>query len=110
MVVLFRRRYIDKIDTSSDFKYIGIIFSRIGTSIKHNVEQARKAIRVPLKRIRNIKIPIDLQLNLFDHVILPVALNSCEIWGFENSQIIENLHDDFLRQIVCLRKSTPIYI
>ena len=29
----------------------------------------------------------------------------CEIWDFENSQIIENLHNDFLRQI----DDTPIY-
>ena len=47
---------------------------------------------------------------LFDHVILPIALNGCEIWGFENSHIIENLHNDFLRQIINLRKNTPIYM
>ena len=39
-----------------------------------------------------------------------MALYTCEIWGFENSQIIENLHNDFLRQIINLRKSTPIYM
>ena len=43
-------------------------------------------------------------------MILPIALYGCEIWGFENSQIIENLHDDFLRHIVELRKSKPIYM
>ena len=62
------------------------------------------------KRIRNLDIPIDLQLYLSDHVILPIALYGCEIWGFENSQIIENLHNYFLRQIINLRKSTPIYM
>ena len=85
----------------------------IGTSTKqkkHNVEQARKAMHVLFKRIRNLDIPIDLQLYLFDHVILPIALYGCEIWGFENNQIIENLHNDFLRQIINLRKSTPIYM
>ena len=30
--------------------------------------------------------------------------------AFENSQIIENLHDDFLKQIVSLRKSIQIYM
>ena len=65
---------------------------------------------VLFKRIRNLNIiPIDLQLYLFDHVILPIALYGCEIWGFENSQNIENLHNDFLRQIINLRKST-LYI
>ena len=38
------------------------------------------------------------------------ALYGCEIWGFENSKIIENLHSDFLRQITNLRKSTPIHM
>ena len=39
-------------------------------------------------------------------------LYGCEIWGFENSQITENLHHDFLRQIINInfRKSTPIYM
>ena len=44
------------------------------------------------------------------HAILPIALYGCEIWGFENSQIIENLHNDFLRQIINLRKNVPLYI
>ena len=102
-----------KIDICTDFKYLGVIFSRnrhFHQTKKHNVEQARKAMHVLFKRIRNLDIPIDLQLYLFDHVILPIALYGCEIWGFENSQIIENLHNDFLRQIIYLRKSTPIYM
>ena len=94
-----------KIDICTDFKYLGVIFSRNKHFLqtkKHNVEQARKAMHVLFKRIRNLDIPIDLQLYLFDHVILPIALYGCEIWGFENSQIIENLHNDFLRQIINL--------
>ena len=71
---------------------------------KHNVEQARKTIHVLFKTIRNLNIPIDMQLHLFDHVILPIALNGCEVWGFENSRIVENLHNDFLRHIVGLKK------
>ena len=66
-------------------------------------------MRVLCKWIRNFNIQTDLQLYLFDHVILPIALYGCEIWGFGNSKIIEYLHDDFLRHIVNLKKSTPIY-
>ena len=33
-----------------------------------------------------------------------------KFWDFETSQIIEHLHNDFLRQIVGLRKRTTIYI
>ena len=67
-------------------------------------------MHVVFKQIRNINIPIDLQVYLFDHVILPIALFGCGIRGFEKSQIIINVHNDFLRQIINLRKSTPIYI
>ena len=49
-------------------------------------------MHVLFKRIRNLNIPIYSQLYLFDHVILPIALYGCEVWGFENSQIIENIH------------------
>ena len=102
-----------KLDICTDFKYLGVIFSRnmhFHQPKKHNVEQARKAMHVLFKRIRKFDIPIDLQLYLFDHVILPIALYDCEIWGFENSQIIENLHNGFLRQIINLRKKSPIYV
>ena len=68
-------------------------------------------MHVLFKRIRNLDIPIDLHVYLFDHVILPIALYGCEILGFENSQIIENLHNVFLRQIINLRKKYPyIYV
>ena len=103
-----------KIDICTDFKYLGVISSRNRqfhqTKKKHTVEQARKVMYVLFKRIRNLYIPIDLQLYLFDHVILLIALYGCKIWGFENSQIIENLHNDFLRQIINLTKSTAIYM
>ena len=94
-------------------KYLGVIFSRnrhFCQTKKHNVEQARKEMHVLFKRIRNLNFPIDLHLYLFYQVILPIALFGCEILGFENSQIIEYLPTDFLRQIINLRKSTPIYM
>ena len=62
------------------------------------------------KKIRNLNLPIDLQIKLFDHTIAPILLYGCEIWGYQNTQIIENVHNDFLRNILKLRKSTPLYI
>ena len=49
------------------------------------------------KRIRNPNLPIDLQLQLFEHTILPIALYGCEIWAYENTNIIEKLQNEFLR-------------
>ena len=102
-----------KIDICPDFNYLGVIFSRnrhFHQTKKHNVEQTLKAMHVLFKRIRNLDIPIDLQLYLFDHVILPIALYGCEILGFEDSKILKIDIVIFLRQIINLRKSTPIYM
>ena len=62
------------------------------------------------KRIRNLNRPVDLQLQLFEHTILPIALYGCEIWAFENTDIIEKLQNKFLRYITNSKKSTPLYI
>ncbi|MCU7801540.1 MAG: hypothetical protein KZQ70_15755, partial [gamma proteobacterium symbiont of Lucinoma myriamae] len=103
----------NKITICKDFKYLGITFTKSRSfckAIKHNVDQAKKAMHLLFKRIRNLHLPIDLQLHLFDHTIIPIALYGCEVWGYENTQIIENLHNEFLRKITSLRKSTPIYM
>ena len=97
----------------NDFKYLGVVFTKSRSfykARKHNVDQARKALHLLYKRARNLNLPLDLQLHLFDHTILPIALYSCEVWGFENIQLIEHLHNEFLRRITNLRKSTPIYM
>ena len=61
-----------KIDICTGLKYLGVIFNRnrhFRKTKKHNVEQAREAMHVLFKRIRNLEIPVDLQLYLFDHAI-----------------------------------------
>ena len=37
-------------------------------------------------------------------------LYGCEIWGYQNTKIIENVQNQFLRSITNLKKSTPIYM
>ena len=62
------------------------------------------------KRIRNLNLPIGLQLQLFEHTILPIVIYGCEIWAFENTDIMEKLQNEFLRYITNLKKSTPLYM
>ena len=61
-------------------------------------------------RINNLKLPVDLQLKLFDHTVLPILTYACEIWGFENLEMLEKIHTEFLRKITKCRKSTPLYM
>ena len=52
------------IQICKDFKYLGVVFT-ISRSFckakKHNYDQARKAMHLLYKRIRNLILPIDLQ-------------------------------------------------
>jgi len=74
-------------------------------------EQANKAMHVLLKRVRNLNLPIDLQLKLFDQTILPILTFSCETWGMENNiECLERIHLSFLRKITNSKKSTPAYM
>ena len=65
------------------------------------------AMQLLYKRINNLHIPTDLQIQMFNHTILPILLYGCEIWGFNNIKLIENVLNQFLRTVTKLRKSTP---
>ena len=103
----------NKIQICKEFKYLGTVFTKsrnFNKAKKHNYDQAKKAMHLLYKRIRNLNLPVDLQLLLFDQTILPIALYACEVWGFENIQLIEKLQNEFLRHITNSKKSTPVYM
>ena len=68
------------------------------TAKKRLIDQANKALNALHYKLRNLTIPIDLQLKLFDFLIAPNLFYSCEIWWFENKQGIEKLHLQFLKK------------
>lgn len=102
-----------ELEITNKYKYLGIYFTSNGsfaTARKFLTEQANKAMHLLYTRIYNLDLPIDLQLKLFDHTIVPILLYGSEIWGFESLDIIEQVHNTFLRKITKARKSTPIYM
>ena len=99
-----------KIEIVSSFKYLGVYFNRSGsfcTTIKHIHGQANKALTVLLKRINHLKLPVDLQIDLFDRMIKPILLYASEVWGFSNCQLLERVHLRFLKSIFGMKSSTP---
>ena len=100
-------KIIEVVDT---FKYLGVLFSKNRIFFKtkrHVVEQARKAMFCLFRKIRNLDLPIDCQIKLFDNTVLPILTYGCEIWGFGDISCIEKVHTDFLKQILHVKKSTP---
>ena len=57
-------------------------------------------------RSNNSDLPIDLVFILFDHTVLPILTYGSEIFGFENIDILEKVHNDFLRKNTFARRST----
>ena len=83
-----------KISICKEFKYLVVVFTKRWSfckARKHNYDLAKKATHLLYKRINNLNLSIDLQLQFFEHTILPIALYGCAIWAFENAHIIEKL-------------------
>ena len=57
-----------------------------------------------IRKIREFKLPIECQFDLFDKVVVPVLLYGSEVWGYERLEMIE------CKYIFNLKSSTPSYM
>ena len=93
-----------------EFKYLGVIFNYNGSFVKnrkHVYEQAQRAMFNLWRRSRQLDLPLDIQLELFDTLIMPILTYGCKVWGFENRNILEKLHLKYLKYILGVKMSTP---
>ena len=60
--------------------------------------------------MRNIYVPLDLQLKLFAILILPILTYGCEVCGYENTKLLEKLHLQYCRNILGVRTTTPNFM
>lgn len=103
----------NNLDIVDSFSYLGVLFNynnSFSNTKKMLVSNAKKAMYALLCKIDYLHLPIDIQLELFDSLVVSVLTYSSEIWGFENINLIENVHLDFCKRILRLRKNTPNYM
>ena len=65
----------ENLQIEDSYSYLGVIFNYNGSFVKARaklMDQAHKALYCLNRKLRNISIPIDLQLKLFDTLILPI--------------------------------------
>ena len=74
---------------------------------KRLYDQARKAMYAVLKKSRNLQLPVDIQLQLFDSMVAPILLHGSEVTGFEKHDLLEKLCTQFYKIILKAKKSTP---
>ena len=59
-----------------------------------------------IKKARAMSLPIDIQFELFDRIVLPTMLNGCQIWGYKNLDTIEKVHLKFCKLVLKLKSCT----
>ena len=77
---------------------------------KKLVEQAQKALYSVYYKIRNMNIPLDLQLKIVDTLVSSILLYACEVIEFDKNDNIEKVHLQFLKNILRVRTTTPNYL
>ena len=103
------------LDLVDDYVYLGICFNWNDSFVKATKllhDKASKAMYSLIQKGRRLKLPTDIMLKLFDSCVAPILLYGCEVWGCENTDIIEKVHTKFCKFIFGVSKfshNMPIY-
>ena len=59
-----------------------------------------------LKKKRQMSLPVDVAIKLFDNLVKPVVLYGAEVWGCESYDILERLQLRFCKYMLSVNKYT----
>ena len=99
----------EQIEIVDEYKYLGVTLNYNGSFkvCQENLcNQGRRTMYSLIAKCRKFNLPIDLQLELFDAMVLPIITYGCEIWGYRVYKVIEVVHLTFLKHILGVRKTT----
>ena len=98
------------LDIVDSFKYLGVVFKfngKFDLCKERLLNLGKKAMFNVIIKCRKFNLPVDLQLDLFDKMVIPILIYGCEVWGSENTDIIEKLHLKFCKMILNVKNGTP---
>ena len=61
----------------------------------------------PMKKSRKLSLPNDIQLHLFDSMIVHILLYGSEVWDCDDTAIINQFQLKFCKMLLGLKQSTP---
>ena len=73
---------------------------------KKLVVKGNRAMFLLLRKCRQLQLPVDIQLELFDILVKPIFLYGCEVWATVSVDIIEKIHLRFCKYVLQVNKST----
>ena len=97
------------IEITQDFKYLGLKCNYNGSfkpGVEELIKQGSRAMYALISKCRKFKLPVDLQLELFDSLVVPILTYNCEIWGLKHTNMIEKLHLKFMKFVLNVKTST----
>jgi len=103
----------DVIEVNDTYPYLGILFNyngRFQKGEKKLYEQAQRAMFNVLSKCRKMFLPIDICVELFDQLVLPILLYGVEVWGPQSGYLADKLRLKFFKLLTKCRMSTPTNI
>ena len=97
------------IEVIADYPYLGVTFNynnKFHKAKTKQVTQAKRAMFNLLSKAKKLYLPIDLQLELFDQLVMPILTYGCKVWGFEDLTQIETLFLKFCKLITKVKSNT----
>ena len=90
----------ENIEVVEDYTYLGIKFNWNGKFDKAKKELYKKGLKAMfaiIKKGRRLHLGMDIMLKLFDSCVVPVLLYGCEVWGFEETSLLDKVHSRFCK-------------
>lgn len=97
------------LDYTDEYSYLGVIFNYNGKFTKARkcmYDKASRAMFALLGKSRRLNLPVDLQLQLFDVLVVPILLYGSEIWSHENCELVEKLHLRYCKYLLKVNGKT----
>ena len=99
----------EQVEIVDTYTYLGTVFTYTGNfknAIDKQLMQAQRATFAIKFRKETYNLPVDIMLELFDKMIMPILLYGCEIWGYSNIDCLEIFYRKFLKDVLKLNSQT----
>ena len=100
------------IKTIGSYEYLGVIFNfngRLTCAISERIAYARKAMFGFNAKAVRLQLPPDIQIDLFEKMIVPICLYGSEIWGYANIEPVEVFYRKFIKRCVLKENGTLLF-
>ena len=64
---------------------------------RESYDRASRAMFALLKKCSTLNLPVDVILDLFDKTFVPILTYGCEVWGFEQFEMLNKLQLRFYK-------------